>query len=1159
MAKIRPFSEVDKKDLTGPVEEVVGSLSTMGGSSVTSGALCGFKNTKAPYNTSDIYNMSPYIELDIPVLNPFLAGSKADVLKLILNKKNLVDIANGMVFYNKLTGEEKSFSAKDTNDDYNDNILIGGDYIKFLIDQLDVDEEIDMILYDIVKSALKKSGNQVKDSTPLSFYGKIKQNSDGIVIVDRYCFEPNTDLDEDLLAKNIRAKVSEMMNNFNCRLTYLLALRESKQVISDMLMTIIPVMPIGYRRKFMNKEDKLTVAYDNLYRRSVKLRQLLSGCNLKLKNIMVAYIDVVKAVKNIMTDKENVYDKQYKPLTDQLKGKKGHIRHYMQGARVDYSGRSVIISDPNMSFDSVGVPINMLEKLLEVEILKAYKDATGNKSKCLTMSKRELRRSIVRKIAKNYYIMIGRQPTLYNLGLRCYKIVPTDGDAIVLNPLSCPAFNADFDGDQMHLEAIISLIAREEAEKLLGAVHNVFLPRNGECHIAPRQEIIHGLWKASSINPEDFPNSKHVTVESYADLFKKVIDKTINIYDTVTMSGYTESVGKAAIRACLVPRLRGVRLGVIPITMDKNVKEKPVSEKFFKEFNKYIAINFKEDFVDIINKTVKLGFAITNIFVPNISVINKPDVSQLKLDFEKRVKEREELYNMGLETDEAFSTFFSSELRKLETDMKAKINNDLGPSNGYVEMKNSGARGKDSNLLQIFGMKGRVKKNETEAFNTIMKHSHVDQLDALEHGITAYGGREGLIDKSIETYGPGYFSRKISHVTSPVSIVTEDCGDTEGLLLDYDFVKQFVDESCTGDDVIDNNYVKPLMVSIIEGKYIVGEEYMVETKQEASVMYDKYIAEVKDGEFIKKEGIRLRSPITCKKPCCAKCFGRSLSTMAKAIVGEPVGALTSGAIGEPGTQLIMKNFQSGGVAGVKNLTSSFGLMESYAHLYDMHKEGKPVDYDYIAPVEGMVQTVSMGNGTKLVKIMGYNSSGRLCNKLGNTKIIVYEDLELKDYVRVGDTIQKHIGYKNMPEIIKYLGVDYAKKYLAMTLFNIYRKEAFVSFQYFEILVSQMSFKLCIKGNSYFKSGCFYTLQEYYDHDHDDCIFEDTIKGIADVPLYRQDVFSTMFMEDLRRGVGRSIILSGKDEMKLPIVRYSFGLKLQFGSAVPGYLEKRGNY
>lgn len=1158
MAVIRPFNEKDKKNLEGMVTDSISSALGQFGRSVSSVALCGrITNPKSNVYDSDAYNMSPYIELAIPVLNSFLTGSQCSNLKVILDKDNIKAIAAGSVMYDKKNGKEIPADDISTDAIYTDDILLGGDYIKYLIDKLDVEAEIHSILTEVVTKSLKNTGISIKSDKDLLKYGEFREN-DGILIVDKYCYKPLLSIDEHAFAENVRKEIKVLLDKYYSRLTFLLCLRESKQVLYDMLIKTLPVLPIGYRPKFMNKEDKLTLAYDNVFRRSAEVGRLLTCPNINLNTLRIAYQYLVRGVNNILTEGENKYDKNYKPLTMILKGKKGLIRDKMQGARVDYSGRSVIISDPNMSLDSIGVPINMLEKLLEVDIVKEYRKRGANKAESLGYSKREIRRSIVRKIAKSKYIVTGRQPTLYNLGLRAFKIDPTEGDAIVMNPLSTPAFNADFDGDQMHLEAAILDASKIEIEKLMGAEHNVFLPRNGECHIAPRQEIIHGLWKASTVKPEDFPKSRVIEASNYSNLLNNVIEGRTKIYDVVTIGNITETAGMAAIRACLTPRMRNVRLGVTPITTNPKVEEKPVTEKFFKEFNKYIALNYKEDFVNVVNNTVRLGFAITELFPPTISVVNYPDVSKLKSDFEENIKEREELYNMGLETDEAFATYYSSEYRKLESNMKKYIEEKLGPTNGFVEMKESGARGNASNFLQIFGMKGRVKKNESEAFNTIMKHSHVEQLDSLEHGITAYGGREGLIDKSIETYGPGYFSRKLSHVTSPLSIVTEDCGDTEGLLLEYDFLKQFVSENLTGQDSIDNSYIKSLMISILIGKFIVGEPYMIESKEEASNMYDKYVASVEDGTFVVKPGIRLRSPITCKNPCCAKCYGISPATNRMAIVGEPVGPLASGSIGEPGTQLIMKNFQSGGIAGVKNLTSSFGLTEEYTGLQHKRKVGEPINYDYIAPAAGDIQTISLGNGTKMVRIMGPNAQGKIVNKLANRKVIVYEDTELKDHVEVGETIQKHIGYKDMHEILDYLGADYAKKYLALVLFNIYRKEAFVSFKHFEVLVSQMSFKLCVKGNDYFKSGIYYMMQEYYSHDHSDCEFIDTIKGIKSVPLVRNDVFSTIFMEDIQKGISRSIITSGKDDLKLPIIRYSFGLPLQFGSAVPGYIERRSN-
>lgn len=1150
MAKIRPIKSTDIRNASGKVSVAKSDSVLYDNASVESSAIFGTKQgIKSDYENTEIYNKSGYISLAMPVLNYFLAGSKCEVLKKILDV-DASKIADGQIIYDKKNNRVYTLQEAKSID-YSKDLLIGGEYLEYVIDNFDVEAEIRKVLWGMIRKVLG-AGND----TPNETIGQIEFDGP-IHLVDCYYFVPAMRIDIEAASFRISKCVEEELDNYNSKLTYLMCLRGNKDRLRDQVLHNVFVLPKGYRPEFRGKSDDITVAYDNVVRQNNALQNILLRKNVKLEAVRAAYIDLLKAVRNVMTDKTNQYDKMFKPLVNMLKGKKGLIRDKMQGTRIDYSGRSVIISDPTMPLDTIGVPITMLEKLLELDIIEEYKTQKVNKADVLLFNNKHLRRKMAEEIGERSYIITGRQPTLYNLGLRGFKVKPVQGEAIVLSPLTTLAFNADFDGDQMHLETPISEEAKEEVKNLMSVVNNVFLPRSGDCHIAPRQEIIHGLWKAS-VATEEREGSRKVTVQTYNELLDKVCSQEINIYDVVTIGSKTEVAGKAAIRACFTKELRSIRLGVSPITMDQSVQEVPVTEGWFKEFNKFLYLRDKANFVKVVDKTVKLGFAVTNIFPPSISVIKYPDVHKYIEEFEEDVRKREEYFNMGLEPESAYTSYYDKKYRELEATLNKVIGAGLGKESGYVEMVDSGARGNKSNLRQIFGMKGRVMKDESEAFNAIIDTSLVEQLTGLGHMITAYGGRQGLIDKSIQTYGPGYFSRKLSHVTSPMYITEEDCGTTDGLLVDFEFMKQFVADQLTGNDLIDNKTVRNLVVKMIVGRSIIGVPREIETEDEAAAAYDKLVATVKDGELVVHEGLKIRSPLKCKNPCCVKCYGKDLATNRTVLVGTPVGALASGSIGEPGTQLIMKNFQNGGVAGVKNLTSSFDLTNSYTHLYNLKKSGKPINYDYIAPVSGEVVTVSRGNGTKFLQIWGPGANGKNRNLLGNTKVILYEDVEVKDYVEAGETIQKRQGFMNMHEVMEYRGIEYAQRYLAVFLFNIYQKEAFVSLKYFELLVACMTFKLCKKGNDYFKSGIYYMLQEYYAHDTKGCEFIDTMKGIADVPLYRNDVFSTMFMEDIRAGISRSIITSGVDEMKLPIIRYSFGLGANLGSAVPGYVESRGN-
>ena len=1168
MAKIRPLNAADKQNMSGEVTQLFSTSKGIDLGSVESKQLFGDTEHEGESENSAIYTQRGYIQLAIPVLNFFLAGVEARILKNILNNKNIEDIALGRIFYSIEEGKEYHIRDVGAQKDFiydSRKVLYGGTYIKYLIEQLDVEDELAKIRYGIVNAALSKI-KSVKSMCKelgtfdyVSVCGTITTNKSDIHIIDGYYFEPKIVMDTEELKSEIMEFVKGELLVYNSRYTLLASLRESKSALLNEVMDYLVVLPIGYRRSIQSRHHDLSKVYDRIVRINRELRELLMQSNVSVAEIAPVYLELNIEIKKLMFEKDR-YNEQYKSLFDILKGKKGFIRDKMQGTRIDYSGRSVIIVDPDMPMDTIGIPRVIAEKLMELWIIRNFKTKSVNKSEIFDISNTGLRRSLAEKALETVYVSIGRQPTLFQLGMRGFKAKVVDGDAVVISPLITPAFNADFDGDQMHCEIPVSKAANREVKELMSVTNNLFLPRSGECHIAPRQELIHGLWKASSVAPSNKANIHVFKGEGgYAEILDKVCKQEINVYDVVEIDGRKETAGKAAIRACLPAKWRNVRLGVIPVTSEPGIVEKPVSEKFFKELNKEIALNDKQFFVEMINKLVKLGFAITNIFPPSIPVLNFPSVDDLIQEFDDSISQREKYYNMGLETEEAFTTFYDTEYSKLESKVKSRLESALGSDNGYIEMSKSGARGNMSNIMQLFGMKGRVMKNSSEAFNAIIKHSLVEQLTGLEHMITAYGGRQGLIDKSIQTYEPGYISRKMSHTCSGFSITCNDCGTEDGLLFDYDFIKRFIDNAkLTGDDVADNEYVKNFMMQILVGRYVVGYDNEITDMNAASAVYDANVASIStEGKFVKKGGLKLRSPITCKNPCCAKCYGRDLGTNRTAIAGLPVGFVASQSIGEPGTQLTMKNFQSGGIAGVVNLTSSFDVVDAYANLYKLRgNASEPLTYDFVSPVEGDIETISRGDGTKKLQIYTMKD-GKKVNKLRND-ILLYEGIPLKKHVRKGESIQVIPGDMDVNELLAYSTMENAQRYLVTKLYDVFQKEVYVSSKHFEILVAGMIFNVCTRGNAYFKVGRYYTLQEYYSHDRTGCEFIQTIRGIGDVPLYRNDLFSTMFMEEIRKGLSRSILVSGQDEMKLPITRYSFGLLLHAGSSVEGYVEGRGS-
>lgn len=1179
MAKIRPLSSNARRDDFTESCGVVDSTYTSGdvSHSVESKEIFGNPDVlidpERDVIRNDVYTRRGVIKLVLPVMNAFVVGQNADLItKLFARgeddkvdsamKNELRAYSGGMRVYDVIEKKTVPYNEYMSTIYDPERHIIGCKYIERLLEEFNPEEELESMLRRLVCATLKRMKISLSESQVV-----ITRVGGEVWLVDDYYANVGIEFDAAMFACLFTETVTKMFSGKTNRLLLLLSLRDNG--MDDILATVqskVMVIPSGYRPKYRKMRDSLTVAYNDIVILNEQLTQCMSGYNVNLREIVDKYAKLITAVDTVQYKNRDKFNKNHQAILERIKGKEGLIRSKMLGVRSDYSGRAVIIVDPEMSLDTIGIPITMAEKLYELRALEKYGEHKDNAARLLSSNpyKKEKLREYVREVAD--YVVPGRQPTLYRLGIQGFKVkILEEGHAIVLNPLCTPAFNADFDGDQMHIDVPISKEAREEVEKLMLITNNLYLGRSGECHIAPRQELIYGLWKANTAEP----TGRYIqNVGSIEDLLTALKAKECDIIDYTTFLGKQMTIGECAIRMCLPEEYKDIALGIKPLQKEGNgVKSGIVSEGWFKVFLGKLGEGDKDVFVTTVNRLVRLSFIVAEQWCPSIPVLNYPDIKPLINDFLESTRVRESYFNRGFEVSSDFSVYYDEECDKLKKQAIKLIVDSFAESNktvpnGFYEMMASGARGKADNLLQTFGMKGRVSKNSVESFNAIISSSLVEQLSSLESLVCSFGGRQGLIDKSIETYGPGYLSRQMQHVTSPVVITSEDCGTKDGLLITFDGVCEVLGGNVMiGDDQLDDQEIKKFVCKILLGRYIVGEDDEIKTEEQAKRMYTKYVMDIHGNPddtvtVDKKPGLKLRSPITCKNPCCVKCYGVYLGTRKEVAVGTPVGFEAATSIGEPGTQLTMKNFQSGGIAGQKNLTSSYSTLEDYLHMQDLAEAAKKYNnnvynHDWISDVEGTVQAVGMGDGTKKVVIR--DTKGKSINI---PDIKYPENKKLKSYVKVGDSILEKQEDFNMKDVLTVRGFDYAVRYLVLFLYNLFNKEVEVNLKHFEVLVSGMIMYVCLRGNEHFKTGHYYNNIEYWSNDRTGCEFTRRLMNIKDVPIFRDDVFSGIAYERIAESAERSIISSGKDDLKLPIVRYMFGLKENFGSAVPGYLDKR---
>lgn len=1217
---------------------------------VVSDTIFGRTNHNVP-NSADMvfedkYTRTGYIDLAKPVLNQFLAGRAAPVWKRILGLKQ--DEIMNIINVNTIWVEGEGYvstSSIGTKPFDPERHVYGADLLLKKLHEVDLDARLNHCLYEAFIEPLltRTEKSDVKDGK--FDWGEIIEISDEEVAMaiqgeyegwfySNYAIDlSNSDFSTSPMEKydgmSRREKFLEdlddlVSNTFKSELGQFSTIdilkmlkNDGTSVLESQILDYVFVLPYGYRPTIDRRVDVLTSQYNKLVNANQELQDILDRKDPTVYTVMNKYREVVQYVRNIFIGDDYIISSQklkdYKSLSDMLSGKKGLMRDRMQGARIDYSGRAVITSDPNMPIDMVGIPIKMLMKIAEPQIireLRKYKISDGDKgsfhwrnlSTFPQTSSHEKDGITFEEFTRLWaedggrferYCGLGRQPTLFYLGIQGFRIVPVEGDAIVLSPLVVMAFNADFDGDQMHAEVAVTPRGMSEMKNNMFFKSNMRYPKNGEITVVTRHEIIYGLWvckdkendhRGKSLNEADIKSLTGDLLPSnntgyMQSVYEGVCKQRIAVYDKVPTKDGVKAAGVVALEYAVYG-------GASDIVNFADPSYKVKAKDLTNRAAAYYGAN-RNGFLQAINRMVKLGFSVAKIWAPDISVVIDQKitdkVNQMIKDFNEEMLEREEYVNLGIETEEEFSAYFSTKWKVLEEAAVNVLVNEIDSSNGYLTMWKSGAKGNKSNIQQIFGLKGRVQKDSISTFNAIIGGSYSGQLTGLEHLVTAYGSRQGIADKVLATAEPGYLSRRLEHAGATISITAEDCGTTECMEFTLEDIVPFLDTSQISKyGVYPGNHLSAsnrdefwklpetvtqmdaainYLSNILKGRYIMDGDECVYIQDEQTARY--YIRKEWDG---KSDGVvRMRSIAYCCCPCCQVCYGQDISSGDEfPYIGKAIGFIAAQAIGEPGTQMTMKNFQSGGVVTEANLTSAFELIDDYFELHDFSKKRRNkrgvIFYDRLSPVEGYVKEQYLGNGGKRVIVTATPDENDRKNLIpGTTRIVVHENVELKDYVRVGDSFQKVQGDLNMREVLKYRGYDKAASYLSLMLYNIFIQQD-VNFKHFETIVAAMTVMTLVSDaevqngshvlrygeGSAMRTGSVVTLPELRYAVLNGAGVK-TILGLKNLPKFKTDFFESLLMENMDSYVPRAILMNPNDSMSNPITRVAFGLNIGIGT------------
>ena len=606
--------------------------------------------------------------------------------------------------------------------------------------------------------------------------------------------------------------------------------------------------------------------------------------------------------------------RQLKSLADQLKGKQGRFRQNLLGKRIDYSGRSVIVVGPHLKLDQCGIPKKMalelfkpfiISKLIEREYVHNIRSANR-----FIESDRPETWDILEEVTKDAFVLLNRAPTLHRLGIQAFRPTLIEGKAIQIHPLVCDAYNADFDGDQMAVHVPLTEEARAEARELMLATKNLLKPAHGGPVATPGKDIAWGIYYLT-MTLDDMPTEK----------------TGLQIFATESDVQYAVKTEKLGLRSWVVARLKnGEVLVTTPGRIIVNMqfpKEVPFQNSTMgkKELSSivkyYLELHGSEKTAAFLDRLKEIGFTYAtkagySYGMANLPVVNKKEFIQ---DGERRVREVEDFFAQGLLTQsERHSSIIKiwNEIKDKIADVSKKA---LPKDNPAYTMIESGARGTWGQMTQMVGMKGLVANPAGEIIELPVKSSFKDGYDVLEFFISSHGTRKGLSDTALRTANAGYLTRRLVDVAQDVVVREVDCGDTDGVVL----TKEESDE--IGEPLLVRILGRVALSDIVKPG---GRKVIVEAGE---LITEQNIREIEEAKA-DLEKAHVRSVMTCRlrRGVCQKCYGYDLAYNKLAKLGTAVGIMAAQSIGEPGTQLTMRTFHTGGVAG-KDITQGLPRVE----------------------------------------------------------------------------------------------------------------------------------------------------------------------------------------------------------------------------------------
>ena len=872
----------------------------------------------------------------------------------------------------------------------------------------------------------------------------------------------NIDLEKEskMLREDLKDSTGQKRVRTIRRLEVVEAFRKSGNKPEWMILDAIPVIPPDLRPMVQLDGGRFATSdLNDLYRRVInrnnRLKRLLElgAPDIIVRNEKRMLQEAVDALIDNGRRGRPVTgpgNRPLKSLSDMLKGKQGRFRQNLLGKRVDYSGRSVIVVGPDLKFYQCGIPRKMALELFKPFVMdKLVKEGYAHNIKSAKSLVEKVKPEVwdvLEEVIKSHPVLLNRAPTLHRLGIQAFEPVLVEGKAIRLHPLACTAYNADFDGDQMAVHVPLSVEAQAEARFLMLSVNNILAPKDGSPITTPSQDMVLGCYYLT-IESQGGEKGTGTVFKDFNELMMAYQTKAVELHSTVKMRivledgrvGITEStVGRFIFNENIPQDLGFVNREEDPFGLeinylvDKKALGKIIDKCFRRHGNTITA--------EVLDHIKSLGFKYSTIGGITVAVADMkiPETKKdLIKDAEVQVEKYEKVFRRGLISDEERYEKVIDTWTKTTEKVTDELMNGLERMNNIYIMAHSGARGSKNQIRQLAGMRGLMANASGKTVEIPVKSNFREGLSVMEYFTSSHGARKGLADTALRTADSGYLTRRLVDVSQDVIVRDYDCGTKE--TTEIFAIKD-------GNEAIEDLYDR------IVGRYTRDAILHPETG-EVLVEADTMIQE-DDAEAIINAGIEkvnIRTVLNCKTHhgVCSKCYGRNLATGKEVNIGEAVGIIAAQSIGEPGTQLTMRTFHTGGVAG-GDITQGLPRVE------ELFEARKPKGLAIISEITGRVEIDETGKRKEVIVVPKEGEREVYQIPYGSRVRVKQGQL-----VEAGDPLTQ--GSINPHDIVRVKGIGGVQEYIVKEVQRVYRLQGVdINDKHIEVIVRQMLSKVKVE-------------------------------------------------------------------------------------------------